>query len=302
MFAAAVHSSSSAFHTLIHPFTAFMICDFYMDAEMAWSCPEIVPFRSGVPVPDDVSTIPDFAVVAVQVNLVPRFANVVLPKLRAARKRIVLITSQLNLPQLARSSDTDAMLDDPTIALWASQNPVYADHPKYMAFPFGFMPSSQWGPLGVCALQTYLRTAVTAPKLAGCGLAQSGCHPHLKPDHIRRVHKQLLCDHPKQDSSAFWRQVAATEFFISPSGDRDDCYRHYECIALGTVPVANISKTLYGAIFGDSMVYVTDVELVAAASARALDGIEYTLPNRDIVTLEFWRMELQRRIRAVAEI
>ncbi|KAL7554215.1 hypothetical protein ACHAWF_017630 [Thalassiosira exigua] len=40
-------------------------------------------------------------------------------------------------------------------------------------------------------------------------------------------------------------QVAASRYLISPDGDRPECYRHYEAIGLGTVPITEMDPILF---------------------------------------------------------
>jgi hypothetical protein len=43
-------------------------------------------------------------------------------------------------------------------------------------------------------------------------------------------------------SCDMYNKIAISKFLISPIGDRDDCYRHYEAIGLGTIPISNAAK------------------------------------------------------------
>ena len=54
---------------------------------------------------------------------------------------------------------------------------------------------------------------------------------------------------PRLDYATYLTRVVNTEFLISTGGDREDCYRHYEAIGLGTKPVSNINRKLYSQIF-----------------------------------------------------
>ena len=69
----------------------------------------------------------------------PKFVNEILPKIN---KKIILITSQCHLPQIKKNEMTDNLLQNDKIILWISQNPIYQNHKKYMAFPYGIKPKS----------------------------------------------------------------------------------------------------------------------------------------------------------------
>ena len=88
-----------------------------------------------------------------------------------------------------------------------------------------------------------------------------------------------------------------SKFTISTAGDREDCYRHYESILTGCVPVTNICKPLYEQIFGDSMVYLKDDDLVDIVKNKQNEpNLIYRKPNQDIVLLQYWKDNVQRRM------
>lgn len=52
----------------------------------------------------------------------------------------------------------------------------------------------------------------------------------------------------------YMSEMRKSYFATSPGGDRYDCFRHYEAIAMQTVPVTNLPSHLYGDLFHGIMV------------------------------------------------
>jgi hypothetical protein len=49
----------------------------------------------------------------------------------------------------------------------------------------------------------------------------------------------------KTRSQDYYAELAKYKYVISPHGDRPDCYRHWEAIGLGVIPIANINVSLF---------------------------------------------------------
>jgi hypothetical protein len=46
-------------------------------------------------------------------------------------------------------------------------------------------------------------------------------------------------------SDKYYEEISNYKYVISPHGDRPDCYRHWESIGLGAVPIANINASIF---------------------------------------------------------
>ena len=104
-------------------------------------------------------------------------------------------------------------------------------------------------------------------------------------------------DVPVLTPSQFYERTARARFLISPRGDRQDTYRHWEAIGLGAIPIANINRTLYGSLFGDDMVYMEDagdiVSLLDNEQAQAdLKERHYHVPSAHRLSSLFWARKL----------
>tara|TARA_B110000259_G_scaffold131054_1_gene147856 strand:+ start:935 stop:1330 length:396 start_codon:yes stop_codon:yes gene_type:complete len=118
-------------------------------------------------------------------------------------------------------------------------------------------------------------------------------HQHLSKGHIRNKHKELF-HKDKLRIEDYMDTLHRSKFTVSTAGDRDDCYRHYESILMGCIPVTNIRKPLYEQIFGDNMVFMSDDELVSCVKREC--ELTYRKPNQDIVLLSFWKSQVERRL------
>jgi len=95
--------------------------------------------------------------------------------------------------------------------------------------------------------------------------------------------------------SEFLRNILNAEFVISTSGDRDDCYRHYECIGLKAIPVSNINDG-YKDIFGDSMIYSNAEEMISMVNTNIVN-YNYKKPNIDILKISYWVCKIDQKIK-----
>jgi hypothetical protein len=82
-----------------------------------------------------------------------------------------------------------------------------------------------------------------------------------------------------------------SSYVVSPNGDRPDCYRHYEAIGLGAMPITQMNPKYYRHLAGNVIFNNTNWNLTE---------LEVTLPrkpkvNRRLVFEEYW-MEYMERI------
>lgn len=49
----------------------------------------------------------------------------------------------------------------------------------------------------------------------------------------------------KLPNDEYYDMIATSRFMYSPNGDRPECYRHYEAIAFGTIPITELDQELY---------------------------------------------------------
>ena len=137
--------ASNLLGSIINPLSGYFICNHFIGDELTSGFDgyrEKITLPSGVNdllLNQNIRSIKQYDIVLCQVNFFESFVSNILPKLK---KKIILITSQWAYPAIERSDKTDMVLAHPNIMLWISQNPIYANHPKYMAFPYGINMAS----------------------------------------------------------------------------------------------------------------------------------------------------------------
>jgi len=58
----------------------------------------------------------------------------------------------------------------------------------------------------------------------------------------------------------YYARMMTTQYVNSPRGDRPDCYRHWEAIGLGAIPVSNLAWYPFKPLFGSSMVFAPEFD------------------------------------------
>lgn len=86
----------------------------------------------------------------------------------------------------------------------------------------------------------------------------------LGVDH--RPHRQGLRSGVSLPVEDYYEALRTHRFVLSPDGDRPDCYRNYEAIGLGAVPITALSAERY-AFFGRSVLF--EEELAAYPAFRS---------------------------------
>ena len=107
----------------------------------------------------------------------------------------------------------------------------------------------------------------------------------------------------KLSYTKYCSQLAAARFVISPAGDRFECFRHWEAIGLGTVPVCDCPRVYSQIVPGGMLIASNSTELVELAQRPWLLRARYTEQQRqqrgcrrEIVTnavrVGFWRRQV----------
>jgi hypothetical protein len=81
-----------------------------------------------------------------------------------------------------------------------------------------------------------------------------------------------------------------SKYIISPDGDRPECYRHYEAIGLGTMPITQLHPHLYRHLSGN---------VVFNQTKWNMTELEMKLPtnpdvNRRLLYEEYWMEYVER--------
>lgn len=265
---------------MINVFSPYVLCKHFIGNELwYWNMlSEIPPGKNDINSTNNLSIIEDYDIVQCQVNFFNHFVDNILPNIN---KKIVLITSQFEYPHLDRSDKTDFVLNHPNIVLWIATTPMYEPSERYMAFPCGL---SQFN------LSIYTNILLNKEIIKENEIT----HMYLSETHPCR---NLLPKAPKYSEEEFYDNIRKSKFMISPIGDRDDCYRHYECIGLKTIPMSNVSE-YYRHIFTDNM-YYCDIDTMIESLRTNTVNVEYREPNRDLLSFEYYKDIVYNRIEKI---
>jgi len=288
--------SDKPIERFVTPITPYLLCDHYISTELYPRSPKCIGISlelksNNLLKNKNYNDIKHGEIIQIQVDHVDFFYDEIIPILCKRNIKVVIITSQWHLPQVTLSSKTDSLLNHENVLLWISQNPIYR-HPKYMAFPYGICHHT------INHFVDFIKQNQVLSKNIMILNHYSSVHHHLPSNHIRRKFDLLGKNSgniTKYDD--FLENILQSKFVISTTGDRDDCYRHYECIGLGAIPVSNVGL-YYEDIFGDNMVYSEGEEMVSMVHTQSID-CPYRPPDKDLLTVEYWKCKIKERIRIV---
>lgn len=284
---------------LINPYCSYRFCDHYIGTEIYSHTPFGNKLKSNDFIRNkNVISIKQNDVVLCEVNYFIYFVEEVLPILEDNKIKIILFTTQENMdPKIKqedrlakRSKNSDRVLKSESIFLWVSQNPIYNNHRKYFAFPYGLVMKN---------LEIYrdflIQYSTKQNKSRKMNNIQQSVWNHLPKDHIRRKYKEFGASSGNRlPLKQYLSEVSKSFFLISTTGDRPDCYRHYECIGLDTIPISDIDEK-YRQIFGNDMIYSDGDEMVRYLKTNA-DSLKYHQPNKNIIYVDYWKDTINKRL------
>lgn len=259
---------------IIHPLSLFYLCDhYYGDEAVKYDC--IIPDnKSDLLSTPDLNLINDFDIIHVQNDYFNKFCNEMLDLID---KKIIITTGQLCLPQIHHSEQTIKILNNPNIVLWISQNPIYENNEKYIAWPYGITHNN---------LEFYADILLNNTNEKTKNIIHL---PFTNNTHSSRL---LLpnSNYDRLSSTDFYKKLSESKYVISPIGDRPDCYRHYEAIGLGTIPISNINdiNDYYTNIFGKNMYYCDINEMINIINNNNINDT-YIAPNKDLICFNYYK-------------
>ena len=167
------------------------------------------------------------------------------------------------------------LLKNPYLHMWYSQNPIIqTNDPRYKAIGYGLDPYR----IDAYVQQLLNENLVNKRDIVG--------HFYVSPTHPCRSNLPYKKPMPE---SIFYETLEQFKFILSPIGDRNDCFRHWEAIGFGSIPICNIEYPKYKEIFGDNMIYASIAEMNDLLEKGDQHGLIYKPPNKDILTVEYWR-------------
>jgi hypothetical protein len=244
-------------------------------------------------------------IIKVQVDCLKYFLDEVIPWLEMTQTRIILITGQYHLPQLKKGIISEILLNHPNIILWICVEPIYDErtNPKFMAWPIGFCHITIQSYMDFIKQKVLIVPSITTSqpiwdKPSLIINTPSGVHRHLPNNHIRRLHPIFGAESGARISyEEYLTRILGAQFVMSPTGDRDDCHRHYESIGLGAIPISNLSNN-YLSIFHESNIIKTSPAEMSQIyyNQQLPPGIVWQSPNSNILTKDYWIDKINQRL------
>ncbi len=262
------NTQETLLNNIINPFSLYYLCNHYYGTEIKTYNIPIPKDKNDILTTNNLSSIKDFDIVHCQVNYFEKFYSEILNNIEV---KIILTTGQWHLPQIHKSDLTEKVLNHKNVLLWVSQNPIYENSSKYMAFPYGI----ESGHLGIYSDILKMSQTTKINNIAT-----------LPINNATNVCRKKLPVLPSISTYDFYIHLKKAKFILSPIGDRDDCYRHYEAIGLGAIPISNAGH-LYRSIFGNSMYYCNIDEMVTIMNTQYIDT-EYTEPDKNLICFNYF--------------
>ena len=233
----------------------------------------------------------------VHLRLVKDFVDNFLPLLTVP---IVLLTGSYDNTRNNRIpyGAVEMLIESPQIEHWFCQNVENSTGLRFlppkvhsMALgiePFGKNPGAHPNPV-VIIRDAFLRYAFDLPNKT-IGVFEAYTSPHTNPNrkNMPRGMKMLLPD--------YLEQLAKSKFVLSPNGHKPDCFRHYEALAFGAIPVTELDPSFYSHLEAGPVVYsntewwnLTEEELF-----QRLNVTEFPSVNRNLIFEEYWMEDMER--------
>ena len=226
------------------------------------------------------------------------FVDRVLPKVTVD---VVVISGQ---PFNVKPASDDAirrLLDSPRVLAWFCQNlPKYGgddpNHVKVHPFPYGL--NEKRNKLGLKTLPAYKRvlfdglngttsdaTAIAAPPANDRRPTFVYAGPLKTAKKSRGRNDIPGSDYDRLSPHDYFVRMSHSRYVLSPDGDRPECFRHYEALGLGTVPITQLDPRLFRHLAGGPVVYANR-EWNTTALELVLDP--RPIVNRNLIREDYW--------------
>lgn len=249
------------------------------------------------PIPDNLQA---FDTVFVHKRMVQTFVENTLPYLQTP---IILLTGSYenSKPFRVDKNHLQQLLESPMIVHWFCTN-IYETlgmksslppklHPMALGVePFGKDPKRH--PLPVSVIRdTLLRYAGTLPNKT-IGVFEAYTSPFTNPNrkNIPRGIKMPLPD--------YLDHMARSKFVISPNGHKPDCFRHYEALAFGAIPITELDPILYSHLKAGPVIFNNSHwwNITETQALQLLNVTEFPPVNRNLIFEEYWMEDMEASV------
>lgn len=207
------------------------------------------------------------------------------------RSRIVLIVGRWQLhtsqvgPRQSKSQVTTKnlavlkrLLSNTWIMHIFMQNPEFA-HPDYEPLPYGMHFQ-----FVVELMKTYAQPR--SHSKTNCLWTSPA---HFSPHRIYRPEWWPGKTESFLNVSSYIKRIQAAFFVASPGGDRYDCYRHWEVLAVNAKPVSNLPSALYKNLFCNDMVFIASAAELHQQRNVCRSDTHLRPPNREKLLVSYWK-------------
>ena len=282
-----------AYNLLITPVSAYYISDFYLGIE---------PQKLNLPkskskyLKENLNLLKDNDIIFIENNSFKLFVKDFLPNIKT---KFILLTTQTHLRRITNKILINTLLNNKFLVVWFSHNPIKITS-KYKLFPYGISNGV------VCSV---LKDKAIAPLLYINELKKNvkktkniislpmrcthNCRkqfPNILPVDGVRPDNKIIMTIPD-----YYKSLHEAKFVLSPKGDREDCYRHWEAIGLGCIPLSNVNENLFEETLKSSMLYKDCTEMLN--NYKNNDLLDYKEPNKDLICLSYWINEINKYIK-----
>jgi hypothetical protein len=225
------------------------------------------------------SQVQAYDTVYVPICKLEHFVNTTLPNIT---KNFILMSGQNSKPPEPIPREVyNVIMKHPRIVKWFLQNlSMYAvdpHNPKLRPFPYGIHTMQPK------ALLEELKTPRNKTNLI--------YKSWFKKSNNWNVRRNIP-NGEQVNATEFLKRMHESEYVISPDGDRPECHRHYEAIALGTMPITSLDPTLYRHLEGN---------VIYEETTWNLTDLEVRLPRKPVVNQrlifqEYWMEYVEREV------
>lgn len=238
---------------------------------------------------DAVKHIQPYDTIYVVYKALRSFAQDILPNITAP---VVLLTGQFHYANnnLLPEAVTQRVLDNPYVIHWFGHNinfyfKLSSKPDKLHPFALGLQtyPYQPRQPSPMDAYRkVFLRHLTNLTKTQDIVLA------YLNP-YTNKGRSRVPSLPEREPLEQYLEKLADSRFILSPNGDRPECYRHYEALGLGAIPITELDPVYYDHLRSGPVVYnTTNWNLTGSIYLSAMNLTQFPSVNRFMVLEEYW--------------
>jgi hypothetical protein len=235
--------------------------------------------RAHVVTPESAPLVQKYDSIYVPIVKLEHFVNKTLPYIQ---NKFVLLSGQNSLPPESIPRRVyDVIIQHSFIVKWFLQNlPIHANDPhapKLVPFPYGVHPTQP------AALLAEMKKNITKNNFIYLSWFRKSNNMDARRD---------IPNGEQVDTDEYLLRMHQSSYVLSPDGDRPECHRHYEAIALGTMPITSLDPHLYRHLKGN---------VVFDEHQWNLTELEARLPrkpevNQRLIFEEYWMEYVEREV------